>query len=155
MQYTSPEQWFGNDKQALGLDFPNLPYLIEGNFKITETPAICTYIIDRSNRKELLGKNYQDRALVLNLVGVIEECLEKLVTIAYSPNGAALLEKTWKETLQPKLQYFAKFKGNKEWLLGYLTLADFLFVEMSYYLENIYKIEFKNLIFVQALRNSF
>jgi glutathione S-transferase len=99
VQYTSPEQWFGNDKQALQLDFPNLPYLIEGNFKITEASAISTYIIDRSKRTDLLGKNYHDRAFILNIVGVISECLDKLATIAYSPNGATLLEKTWKETV--------------------------------------------------------
>jgi glutathione S-transferase len=155
VQYTSPEQWFGNDKQSLQLSFPNLPYLIEGDFRITETSAICTYIIERSARKELLGRNAQERALVLNVVGVIGECLEKLSTIAYSPNGATLLEKTWKDTLEPKLQQLAKFKGNKEWLLGFLTLADFLFAELSYYLENIYREEFKKLNFVLASRHSF
>ena len=35
VQYTSPEQWFGGDKNSLKLDFPNLPYLIEGDFRIT------------------------------------------------------------------------------------------------------------------------
>lgn len=28
--YTAREQWFDQDKQALGLKFPNLPYLIDG-----------------------------------------------------------------------------------------------------------------------------
>lgn len=155
VQYTSPEQWFGNDKQALHLDFPNLPYLIEGDFKITETAAICTYIIERSSKPELLGRNYHERAIVLNMVGVINECIEKLSLIAYSPNGATLLEKTWKETLQPKLDALAKFKGNKEWLFGFLTLADFLLVEMGYYVENIYRDEFKKLAFLTASRTAF
>ncbi len=35
IQYTAPEQWFANDKQQLHLDFPNPPYLAEGDFKIT------------------------------------------------------------------------------------------------------------------------
>jgi glutathione S-transferase len=34
--YTSGEQW-AKDKTELGLRFPNLPYLIDGEFKITET----------------------------------------------------------------------------------------------------------------------
>lgn len=33
--YTSPEEWFEKDKKNLGLTFPNLPYLTEGNFKIS------------------------------------------------------------------------------------------------------------------------
>jgi glutathione S-transferase len=35
VQYTAPEQWFGADRNSLKLDFPNLPYLIEGDFRIT------------------------------------------------------------------------------------------------------------------------
>lgn len=151
VQYTTPEQWLNGDKHALQLDFPNLPYLIEGNFRITETAAICTYIIDRSSRTELLGKNIQEKAFILNLVGVIEECLNKLVTVAYTGAG---MEKTWKE-LQPKMEYLSKYKGKREWLFGYLTLADFLLVEMSYYLEKLYPQEFKNFFFLLASRISF
>ena len=34
------EAWFATEKEASGLDFPNLPYLIDGDFKITEHKAI-------------------------------------------------------------------------------------------------------------------
>lgn len=151
VQYTAPEQWVSGDKHALQLDFPNLPYLIEGNFRITETAAIWTYIIDRSSRSELLGKNIQEKAFILNLVGVIDECLNKLVTAAYTGTG---IEKAWKE-VQPKLEYLGKYKGNREWLFGYLTLADFLLVETGYYVEKIYPQEFKTFSFLLASRNSF
>ncbi len=43
--YTDHNQWFGNDKQKLGFDFPNLPYLIDGDLKLTESSAIERYII--------------------------------------------------------------------------------------------------------------
>jgi glutathione S-transferase len=63
--YTSPEQWFGTgDKISLGLDFPNLPYLIHGAFKLTESNAIARYICDLCPTKELLGKNIRDRAQI-------------------------------------------------------------------------------------------
>jgi glutathione S-transferase len=87
VQYTSPEQWFGGDKQSLGLNFPNLPYLIEGDLKITETEAICHYIIDRSNKKELLGKSPQHKAVVMNIIGVLNECFDNVVKILYVPDG--------------------------------------------------------------------
>jgi glutathione S-transferase len=32
--YTDGNEWFGNDKLNLGLDFPNLPYVIDGDFKL-------------------------------------------------------------------------------------------------------------------------
>lgn len=38
--YTDPTAWFGGDKQSLGFDFPNLPYLIDGDLKLSETIAI-------------------------------------------------------------------------------------------------------------------
>jgi glutathione S-transferase len=36
-KYASQDQWkgIGKDQSTLGLSFPNLPYLIQGDFKIT------------------------------------------------------------------------------------------------------------------------
>ena len=51
LRYTDREQWFGGDKEELGFDFPNLPYIIEGDFKLTESKAVYRYIIQRSNKK--------------------------------------------------------------------------------------------------------
>jgi hypothetical protein len=45
--YTSSDKWFLEDKLHLGLDFPNLPYLIDGEFNITESGAIYRYIIKK------------------------------------------------------------------------------------------------------------
>ena len=36
----NPGEWKEQDKQALGLDFPNLPYIIDGDFKLTESKAV-------------------------------------------------------------------------------------------------------------------
>ena len=33
------KQWFSK-RDSMGMDFPNLPYLIDGNHKITESRAI-------------------------------------------------------------------------------------------------------------------
>ncbi len=138
VQYTAPEQWFAADKQSLKLDFPNLPYLIDGDFKITETSAICTYIIERSSKFELIGRTIKEKAFVLNLVGVIDECFRELATLGYSQNYSTLLADKWKKIIGPKMEYLENFKGKNDWLFGYLTLADFLLAEVSYYIENIY-----------------
>lgn len=59
--YQDASKWFGaGDKTKLGLDFPNLPYLISGDFKITESSAIARYIIRKSQKKELLGQTPED-----------------------------------------------------------------------------------------------
>lgn len=63
--YKDASQWFGaGDKAKLGFDFPNLPYLINGNFKLTESIAIAKYIIRKSEKKDLLGKNAEDEARI-------------------------------------------------------------------------------------------
>ena len=55
--YTSREQWFDDgDKHKLGLDFPNLPYLIDDDLKITESETILKYVCEVSGNTELLGK---------------------------------------------------------------------------------------------------
>jgi hypothetical protein len=45
--------------------------------------------------------------------------------------------------------------GNNNWLLGYLTYADFLLVELSYYLEHIYPELYPQLKFLAKLRENF
>jgi glutathione S-transferase len=50
IQYDKREKWFDEDKKGLGFDFPNLPYLIDGDFKLTESLAIAKYIIKRSGK---------------------------------------------------------------------------------------------------------
>ncbi len=64
LKYTQREQWFEKDKKELGFSFPNIPYLIDGDFKLTESKAVNLYIIKRSGKTELLGKDIKDEALV-------------------------------------------------------------------------------------------
>jgi glutathione S-transferase len=54
--------WFGV-KPTLGLDFPNIPYLIDGDFKITETLAIHKYLADKY-KPALLGNDAAQRGQV-------------------------------------------------------------------------------------------
>jgi len=56
VRYANPDDWFNRDKYNLGLDFPNLPYLIDGNVKLTESETIMDYLIHKLNRTDLLGK---------------------------------------------------------------------------------------------------
>ena len=43
--YSDPKEWFEKDKPSLKCDFPNLPYIIDGNYILTEHLAIVTYLI--------------------------------------------------------------------------------------------------------------
>ena len=37
-----------DEKYALGLDFPNLPYLIDGDLRLSQTNAILLYLADKA-----------------------------------------------------------------------------------------------------------
>lgn len=56
------DEWLSK-KENLGLDFPNLPYFIDGDFSLTETLPIHKYIADKWN-PELKGKDPQTRATI-------------------------------------------------------------------------------------------
>lgn len=136
-EFTNKDLWFEGDKKNLGLEFPNLPYLIDGDFKLTESAAIYKYIIRRSGNKELLGKTTQDEADVESIIGVISDVFKELRALFGNPN--------WKEStgpilekIRPKFDYLKKFVGERDFALGYLTLADFILSERLYFIEEIF-----------------
>ena len=51
----SKDDWL-SQKNELGLDFPNLPYFIDGEFSLTETIPIHKYSADKW-KPELKGKD--------------------------------------------------------------------------------------------------
>ena len=59
----------------LGMTLPNLPYLIDGDFKLSESVPIAYYIVNSSDRQDLLGKDIKDQAMVDNMVGVIRDVI--------------------------------------------------------------------------------
>lgn len=52
-----------NEKNSLGLGFPNLPYLIDGDLKLTESKSIMKYVASRYE-PDLLGTNAETVARV-------------------------------------------------------------------------------------------
>lgn len=135
---------------------PNLPYLIDGDFKLTEPIAIATYIIERSKKAEqLLGKNIKERARILMVVGVIRDIFEHMSLLVYDPKPNVKKEEIWKESISDQLKSVAALRGNKDWLFDRVTLPDFILAELSYYIEAIYPTEYKNLKFLHEFRSKF
>ena len=152
--YSDPAKWFGDDKLNLGLDFPNLPYLIDGDVKISESSAIERYIIARSGNTELLGKTLHDSAKVNEIIGVLEDIRTAVAKLFNDKEYETKLKEAW-EKVKPKLDNLQKFVGNKDWYLGYLTLADFGIAELSYYVEKLFPEEFKTYSAVLRIRSNF
>lgn len=57
--------------------------------KLTESSAINRYIINRSAKKELLGKDIKDQALVDNILGVFNDIRSSMSPVYFSENFAS------------------------------------------------------------------
>ncbi|KAB8151304.1 glutathione S-transferase Mu, partial [Raoultella ornithinolytica] len=75
-------QWL-NEKFKLGLDFPNLPYLIDGPNKITQSNAILRYIARKHN---LCGETEEERIHVDILENQVMDTRWQLVMLCFSPD---------------------------------------------------------------------
>lgn len=135
--YTDRAVWFENDKKNLGLNFPNIPYLIDGDFNLTESFAIHRYIVRRWGKNELLGKDIKDNARIESLISLFNEVTGAVKALFWNKDHetakAAVLEK-----VKPKLDLLEKSLNGKEFALGYLTLADFVIAEDSNYVEAVF-----------------
>lgn len=153
--YNAPAEWFGNsDKVNLGFDFPNLPYLIKGDFKLTESQAIAKYIINKSDKKELLGKTEEDKARVDMVISMLDDIYSPTFALFFSPRYAEESEKLFNGKIKEKLDQLKAFVGDKSTTLGYLTLADFRIAEASYYFEKLYYKQASNYPFLAKIRRT-
>jgi len=120
------DDWFYKDKKNLGLEFPNIPYLIHGENKLTETIAIHHYIAEVWDQS-LLGKTVQDKAKVAMLASIHHEFRWKVVRLCYSKDADR--EKTIEE-YKKKLPEIVAYIGKNDFLIGdYPTYIDFYFFE--------------------------
>ena len=60
--YSEGDKWFNEDKLKLDLDFPSLPYLIDGHYNIVESGDILRYVVKKWGKSDLLGKDIKDNA---------------------------------------------------------------------------------------------
>ncbi|CAF0782934.1 unnamed protein product [Adineta ricciae] len=105
----SREQWL-SEKEKLGLDFPNLPYLIDGDLKMTQSKAILYYLGRKFN---LLGKTPAEEAYVMMLCEEVFDVKIQISDFVYSPKGESkderkqFVEKTFAD--QPTVADFQLF----------------------------------------------
>jgi len=117
--------WFGV-KHNLGFDFPNLPYLIDGDLKMTETLAIHRYIADRY-KPELLGSDPLVRARVSMVEGVLLGLKNAVTGPCYASRDKVKITTAIKSTVP----IVVKYMGESRFLCGdELTYMDFYFFEL-------------------------
>ncbi|XP_058394703.1 glutathione S-transferase Mu 1-like isoform X3 [Diceros bicornis minor] len=75
-------QWL-KEKYKLGLDFPHLPYLIDGAHKITQSNAILRYIARKHN---LCGETEEEKIRMDILENEVMDTRMALVCLCYNPD---------------------------------------------------------------------
>ncbi|XP_052492464.1 glutathione S-transferase Mu 1-like [Budorcas taxicolor] len=115
-------QWL-NEKSKLGLDFPNLPYLIDGTHKLTQSNAILRHIARKYN---MCGETEEEKIRVDLLENQVMDVRLHMARICYSPDFEKLKPGYLKE-IPGRMKLFSVFLGKRCWFAGNkLTYVDFL-----------------------------
>ncbi|EUB55904.1 Glutathione S-transferase [Echinococcus granulosus] len=102
------------EKFSLGLDFPNLPYYIDDDFKLTQSGAILEYIADKHG---MIPDCKKQRAVLHMLQCEVVDLRIAFAKTGYYPD-CKKVKQDFLEALAQKLPNFEAYLGEKEWLTG-------------------------------------
>lgn len=135
----SIESWT-SVKNKLGLDFPNMPYMIDGDVKITDTIAIMVYLCHKY-APELLGDTPKQKAEVDMLYAQMKDIKSAITGPCYVGINPEQLKQTCKVKMQPIVEYL----GKKDYICGEnTTYIDFYLLEMCDFVQFLTNNEFYN-----------
>ena len=116
-------EWFENDKLNLGIDFPNLPYLIDGDFKTSQSLAILKYI----GRKHGLfgGESNEEITKQEALLDSIYDLRMRFARLCYSDDFENK-KKEYLENLAKNLKFYDDWLAKRKYMNGdKLFVGDF------------------------------
>ncbi|EAR96200.2 glutathione S-transferase, amine-terminal domain protein (macronuclear) [Tetrahymena thermophila SB210] len=137
------DEWYNKDKRELKSNFPNLPYLLDGDNVITESKVIPIYLIKKFKRFDLLGQNEDgsfnlDEITVLQLIEVAKDLIDQLNTQARVPSFKEEKMKIFNEKFQITFEKFKKQLDGRDFLVGKFTYADLYFYNILKYFHFFY-----------------
>ncbi|XP_051890644.1 glutathione S-transferase Mu 1-like [Pristis pectinata] len=114
-------------KMKLGLDFPNLPYLIDGDTKLSQSNAIMRYI---ARKHKLVGETDEEKVRVDMLENQAMDFRVGFARLSYNPDFEKL-KPDYLKNLPVLLKQFSDFLGERPWFAGdKITFVDFLMYEL-------------------------
>jgi len=114
-------------KDSLGLDFPNLPYYIDGDVKITQSNAILRYL---GRKFHLDGETDEEKRRVDLMENQAMDFRNGFVRVCYNPNFDNLVT-DYKKNIVKMLKQFDEFLGDRKFFAGEkVTMVDFVMYEL-------------------------
>lgn len=134
------DSWFKEEKFTLGLDFPNLPYYIDGEVKLTQSIAILRYL---AHKHGLAGRTEQERLRVSLVEQQLSQQREGLRNLCYNDEFDKL-KPGFLTGLRGDLERLEAFIGEAEFMAGdEVTYVDFMAYELldlyQYLVEDVFK----------------
>ena len=130
----SKKEWL-DKKYELGFDFPNLPYLIDGDIKMTESLNIYIYLV-KKYVPELLGKNEAEKLKVIEAMCALKEIKDWINFPCYFHDKAQALDAVKNQA--QKIENVEKKLGSKDWLIGdSVSVVDLMLMEVTDHIQMI------------------
>jgi len=136
----APEPGWLGEKHNLGLEFPNLPYYIDGNVKMSQSGAIIRYL---ARKHKLVAKNDEDLIKQDVIDGLMGDFRMGWAWLVYFSENMEKDKPKYLERVGGVLKEFDAKLAKQEYVLGnYLTYNDFVFFEILDINEHLFGAEF-------------
>ncbi|KAJ7377624.1 Glutathione S-transferase Mu 3 [Desmophyllum pertusum] len=113
-------------KYTLGLDFPNLPYYIDGDIKISQSNAITRHI---ARKHDLSGSTEEEKIRVDVAENQLVDFRKKFSGMCYDPNFENL-KADYLKSVKSSIQQLSDFLGERKFIAGdKITFVDFVLYE--------------------------
>jgi len=121
-------EWY-NVKFSFGLDFPNCPYYIDGDVKLSQSFAIMKYL---GRKHDLAPKTEEEKIRVDLTEGEVMDMRFNWSTLCYNdPKEFEEKKPEYLTKLSLKLKELDTFLGSNEWFAGKpMTYIDFIMYEI-------------------------
>ncbi|NWR54656.1 GSTM2 transferase, partial [Bucorvus abyssinicus] len=93
---------------------PQLPYLIDGTTKLTQSNAILRYIARKHN---MVGETEEEKRRVDLLENQLMDLRMNFARLCYNPDFEKL-KPAYLEQLPGKLRELSRFLGSRQWFAG-------------------------------------
>jgi len=124
--FGSPDNEWTDIKDHMDLPFPSLPYLVDGELRLTQSNAILRYI---AKRHQLCGKDPTEEAMADMVSEIANEYRTTLTRLFYNPAFESEVE-AFLALAPEKLRTFNDTVGDGYFAGSNLTWVDFVMYEL-------------------------